>query len=398
MSSAACVRPVGSPELGAPVTFIIGPFAGRTIRAELLEVQKAQLGRKFARKDRRPLDPPPIVQLRLFEICNQGSLNTYEKELIQYDDVVSYGFFCYADLFPVFCDDGSLNIPQASSADALQASLAMPPPSRLQSGFNYILPHSETVSLPHIGDHSTAHVSTAANNSVLAFMLGNPCLSPQGASRSAASSTMALSGIPESGYLSSSVFQSDHVPLQCAAPVHDARDASPPAMTDIVAYYGDVPVTAISICSDLLAGTKFRDSSLVDLKGTPSIVFVFSDVSVRREGTFLLRYRVFHIQSLAAGPRPMPVLAECFGEPFRVYSTKDFPGLHISTELTKASPVPPGALCSRVAVNTVFRRYRCRASGQTSAHASGNGPGPPALQARTRFLVPEPPRRRCPPP
>lgn len=32
--------------IGRPVTFSEGPFAGMTIRAELIELQKADLGRK----------------------------------------------------------------------------------------------------------------------------------------------------------------------------------------------------------------------------------------------------------------------------------------------------------------------------------------------------------------
>ena len=59
------------------------------------------------------------------------------------------------------------------------------------------------------------------------------------------------------------------------------------------------------------------------------------DLAVRGEGTFLLRYRVFDIWSAAAGPDQHPILAECYGRPFRVYSTKDFPGYQASTALTK---------------------------------------------------------------
>jgi hypothetical protein len=36
------------------------------------------------------------------------------------------------------------------------------------------------------------------------------------------------------------------------------------------------------------------------------------------------------------------VLAECYGQPFDVYSTKEFPGLEPSTELTKVNNPPPG--------------------------------------------------------
>ena len=102
--------------IGTYVTFAIGPLKGRTIRAVLEEVQKADLGRKCAdpptsssgnghghgghahptmmsgaptadgvmrsvRKDRRPLDPPPVVRLRLFEGFNVGTEDQTEKEI-----------------------------------------------------------------------------------------------------------------------------------------------------------------------------------------------------------------------------------------------------------------------------------------------------------------------------
>lgn len=109
------------------------------------------------------------------------------------------------------------------------------------------------------------------------------------------------------------------------------------------------------------------------------------DLSVKLEGTFALRYRIFNLSSFvvrpgpearafasptagstsgsiststsastsasasasastpasASGPGPaapslrIPVLAECTGGPFVVYSTKEFPGLKASTVLTK---------------------------------------------------------------
>ena len=129
--------------IGSYITFASGPLKGRTIRAHLEEVQKADLGRKCAdpptsasggggsggaggagnggsgghgghsshtshgsqsthhgghptmmsgapipdglvrsvRKDRRPLDPPPVVRLRLFEGFNIGTPDEYEKEI-----------------------------------------------------------------------------------------------------------------------------------------------------------------------------------------------------------------------------------------------------------------------------------------------------------------------------
>ena len=51
------------------------------------------------------------------------------------------------------------------------------------------------------------------------------------------------------------------------------------------------------------------------------------------EGWFLFRYRVFDLFSVNDGSQP--ILAECWGRPFRIYATKQFPGLEPSTELTK---------------------------------------------------------------
>lgn len=56
---------------------------------------------------------------------------------------------------------------------------------------------------------------------------------------------------------------------------------------------------------------------------------------MKNEGTFLLRYRVFNIYSKACGTTEIPILAECYGGPFKIYSTKEFPGLRASTDLTK---------------------------------------------------------------
>ena len=60
---------------------------------------------------------------------------------------------------------------------------------------------------------------------------------------------------------------------------------------------------------------------------------------MRTEGTFILRYRVFNLFARVNGATDnIPILAECYGGPFRIYSTKEFPGLRPSTELTKARP------------------------------------------------------------
>lgn len=60
---------------------------------------------------------------------------------------------------------------------------------------------------------------------------------------------------------------------------------------------------------------------------------------MRREGVFILRYRVFDIYSVVPGHEHTPMLAELYGGPFKVYSTREFPGLEPSTQLTKVTIV-----------------------------------------------------------
>ena len=84
--------------VGVPILFASGQFAGRKIRFELQELQKAESGRKkvqllfflcsvsdillrrYAKVDRRPLDPPPAVLLRMFELRSDES-GQWEREL-----------------------------------------------------------------------------------------------------------------------------------------------------------------------------------------------------------------------------------------------------------------------------------------------------------------------------
>ena len=79
---------------------------------------------------------------------------------------------------------------------------------------------------------------------------------------------------------------------------------------------------------------------------------------MKREGIFLLRYRTFDIFSFVSGTSKRPIQAELYGGSFKVYSTRDFPGLQASTELTKVSiathyrksiaydlKLPPPSLC-----------------------------------------------------
>lgn len=42
---------------------------------------------RYAKKDRRPIDPPPIVRLKLFVVFNSGTPHQYEEEYQNYECV-----------------------------------------------------------------------------------------------------------------------------------------------------------------------------------------------------------------------------------------------------------------------------------------------------------------------
>lgn len=71
---------------------------------------------------------------------------------------------------------------------------------------------------------------------------------------------------------------------------------------------------------------------------------------MRQEGHFIIRYRIFNIcgAQAQAGPPSVPILAECYGGAFEIFSTKTFPGLPASTDLTKVSNTPPRSVSLRL--------------------------------------------------
>lgn len=171
--------------IGKFITFASGPFKGRSVRAELVEVQKADLGRKCAdppsststnplypshspsssagnvrdrdgpegsnvgrdkdrlnkdrekekeetknvRKDRRPLDPPPVVSLKYFEMIHYGEEGQYERE-IPAEEVEIGGLICQVDLFRVTIPPSEAEVQsmQMQAAQQIAHAQAMPLP------------------------------------------------------------------------------------------------------------------------------------------------------------------------------------------------------------------------------------------------------------------------------
>ncbi|KAJ6514200.1 velvet factor-domain-containing protein [Mycena vitilis] len=208
--------------IGRPIQLAYGQFAGKTIRATLQEMQAPVFGRKTvsvpreAKVDRRPLDPPPVAWLRLFEVFNLGTLLETEAEL-GYDNINLSGFICGVEL---------INDPSPGS----------PNPTN--------------------------------------YLPGRPHAMPE------------------------------------------------PAETSCKA-------------TEALAGMTFVQAASIPWKGRTCLLFTFNDLAVKIEGFFTLKYRFFDLFSAPRGQVDPPIMAECSGARFRVYSTRDCPSLEKSTELSK---------------------------------------------------------------
>ncbi|THU88104.1 hypothetical protein K435DRAFT_680440 [Dendrothele bispora CBS 962.96] len=281
--------------VGHPIRFTSGQFSGRTIRAELEEIQKADLGRKYAKVDRRPLDPPPVVTLRLFDVIEEGTDGRIEREIEDVDDIRTHGLLCTVDLFPVHGVDSPHTtapfVPPGSSSQHTPRS-SPTTPGHSQTHYNFSYP-------PPVSMATTASSTPNLNGgmySTLQFAPARPLPPPN-----ITSAGVGVGGVP----------------------------------SDIVHYVNGFPIAENSSVTTALVGSTYVMPTAIDHKGKKMLMFVFSDLAVKSEGFFILRYRMFDLFSRAWDKEDPVIQAECYGGMFRVYSTKEFPGLQASTELTK---------------------------------------------------------------
>ncbi|KAJ7160228.1 velvet factor-domain-containing protein [Mycena filopes] len=220
--------------VGLPTYFTEGRFAGRTLRAELEEIQRPEYGRRFGAIDKRVLDDAPVVLLRLFELLDAGTVAEREVgiQITEYADLPLAGMLCMAELFAVPDENLCHRAPTTQYA---------------------------TQDIP---------IGTTPHHRIPA--LDTNC-----------------SSIHESSNRTQSLF--------------GAKFAEPLA----VAFAG----------------------------GQKHIIFAFHDLAVQLEGLFRLRYRFFDIFSTLG--ETTTVLAECYGQSFRIYSAKAAPALKESSTLTK---------------------------------------------------------------
>ncbi|OQD73170.1 hypothetical protein PENDEC_c016G03211 [Penicillium decumbens] len=67
----------------------------------------------------------------------------------------------------------------------------------------------------------------------------------------------------------------------------------------------------------------------------PATFFIFADLSIRSAGVYQLQFRLMNWGSVEDTGQSMPILAEAWSDPFRVYPAKDFPGMQDSSILAE---------------------------------------------------------------
>ncbi|OCF39857.1 hypothetical protein I317_06350 [Kwoniella heveanensis CBS 569] len=77
---------------------------------------------------------------------------------------------------------------------------------------------------------------------------------------------------------------------------------------------------------------------LQDEDDKPGLYFFTADLGIRTEGTFVLRMVMMDLVMMTANVSigaSAPILAQCYSDPFTVYSAKRFPGVIPTTNMTK---------------------------------------------------------------
>ncbi|KAF9077964.1 velvet factor-domain-containing protein [Rhodocollybia butyracea] len=281
------VYPIGEFLTNQPICFEAGQWKERTIRAELTELQHADRVRKYAEVDRRTLDPPPVVALRLYETFEAGYY-CEEREITDYEDIQLIGLICAVELVPVSEPHCSQMIPAVSKSRAElipRSSLKLPVnPRGRHSPVSY--PNANLMFFDEFGDDAASNRIYEASNDYSLYTTST----------------------------------SSACKYEYSAAEYD--------ITPSVAQIAELTDTT-------LIGSKVVQPHLIDIDNQKTLLFVFSDLSVRELGLFKLRYKFFDLFSSTPGNPCKIIQAECTGGTFRVFSTKDFPGLCVSTPLTK---------------------------------------------------------------
>ncbi|EIW58378.1 uncharacterized protein TRAVEDRAFT_58661 [Trametes versicolor FP-101664 SS1] len=118
---------------------------------------------------------------------------------------------------------------------------------------------------------------------------------------------------------------------------------------DVIAWFGSFPIRESSRCTDMLSGATFTQAESGEHHGRPATMFIFFDLAVQSEGTFVLRYRVAEMDVHPSQPLLFSTVAECYGEPFKISSA----GEHSGRRASESNPVAQHLALHGISVKTL---------------------------------------------
>ncbi|ORX34674.1 velvet factor-domain-containing protein [Kockovaella imperatae] len=293
-----------------------GTFAGTSIRHCLELCQEPTHGRRRTDKDRRPLAHCPILRLRIYS-CFKTPSGDWTESAIDLTSVECTSYVCASDLLPDRSTTPVLPTP-ATSSTIYAAPVAQP--ARAET----ILDTGQSTPISH-GTSSSRRSSLAHLMSASAPPRGPPILPTD------------LDTVPGPSSLS----HVPHFPSQTAPPI--LQNTSQGKQRERERSSGSSPNSDDPAAAKKLRGAEERNlfgSLHVSAIKVPApdgecgVWFLFNDLTVRLEGVYQLRLRVYDLSTIAgySGQHVQP-LVEILTSPFVVHSPRAFPGVPPTTPL-----------------------------------------------------------------
>ncbi|WWC58252.1 uncharacterized protein I303_100790 [Kwoniella dejecticola CBS 10117] len=337
-----------------PVLVQHGMFEGRYLRFALAVAQEPVLGRRKTEKDRRPLGPAPIVRFRAVEKKRRksGGSGTGSEEEIDPSSIEPSHLICAAELGPPTerptvtrppGSTGSSSQPQeqeiSGKQDAEDGDVPMidgeeestlefmkpAPPAITSSSFEFGRGSGPTSTLHDMlskeRESNVRSGSGSASGSGSQTTIGVGRHTDVDEAMEYEVDELADEQHMEDELVPNSqreqiTERSKQIPIKAKA----SRSASG-STTGVRNLYGNLHVAGVRVPAP---------------EGGMGTWFLFTDLSVRQEGTYSLRFRCFDLTAISTDDgAPAPCLVEAQSQPFRVYSPRQVPPLPKPTELAE---------------------------------------------------------------
>ncbi|WRT63694.1 uncharacterized protein IL334_000617 [Kwoniella shivajii] len=336
-----------------PVSVENGMFKGRSLRFALAVAQEPVLGRRKTEKDRRPLGPAPIIRFRAVECKRRKSSGEDSEEEVDPSTLEPSHLICAAELAsPSTTNNKPVNSSSSREPISTVPSRRFNPKKQVSNG-------RQNKNRSHFvngeEDGEDGDVSLLEDGERLEIMRPSPPFTttpdppPTPAtfrdmiSKERESNIRSVSGTPQeddrmdidSGQESEDV-ETPYVYKRKVEPQSNSQHQTLAPRTKSGGSNASPSIIGSKGVRNLYGNLHVAGVRVPAPEGGMGTWFLFTDLSVRQEGTYSLRFRCFDLTAIAPDLGvPAPCLVECQSQPFRVYSPRQVPPLPKPTELAE---------------------------------------------------------------